>query len=113
MLGTMLRHMNLPELAVVQARKALAVSPHVPLAHFMLGEIAQYQSNIDQAITELKAERRINQDHAPVYDRLGHAYLHEDKLDDAQQALTKAIALEHLSPEPSGRWERFCCAGKI
>jgi len=94
LLGTMLRHANLPELAAVQAQKALGISPNLPLAHFMLGEIALYKSNIDQAITELEAERRINPDYAPVYDRLGNAYLRLDRLEEAQQALMKAIALD-------------------
>jgi predicted Zn-dependent protease len=94
LLGTMLRHANLPELAAIQAQKAVDLSPNLPLAHFMLGEIALFKSNIDQAITELEAERRINPNYAPVYDRLGDAYLHVDRLDEAQQALTKAIALD-------------------
>jgi len=94
LLGTMLRHANLPELAAQQAQKALELTPNLPLAHFMLGEIALYKSNVDQALAELEAERRLNPDYAPVYDQLGDAYLHVDKLDEAQQALTKAIALD-------------------
>ena len=94
LLGTMLRHANLPELAAVQAQKALALSPNLPLAHFMIGEVALFKSNVDQAITEFEAERLINPDYAPVYDRLGDAYLRTEKVDQAQQALTKAIALD-------------------
>jgi len=94
LLGTMLRHANLPELAAAQAQKALEISPNLPLAHFMVGEVALFKSNIDQAITELEAERRINPVYAPLYDRLGDAYLRAEKLDDAQRALTKAIALD-------------------
>jgi tetratricopeptide (TPR) repeat protein len=94
LLGTMLRHANLPELAAVQAQKALDITPSLPLAHFMLGEVALFKSNIDAAISEFDAERRINPDFAPVYDRLGDAYMRVDKLDEAQQALTKAIALD-------------------
>ena len=94
LLATMLRHMNLPDLAAVQARRALEISPNLPLAHFMLGDIALFKSNINEAVTELEAERRINPDYAPVYDRLGDAYLRVNKLDEAQQALTKAIALD-------------------
>jgi tetratricopeptide (TPR) repeat protein len=94
LLATMLRHTNLPELAAVQARKALDISPSLPLAHFMLGEIALNQSDLDEAIKQLEAERRINPEYAPVYDRLGDAYLHVNKLAEAQQALIKAIALD-------------------
>lgn len=94
LLATMLRHANLPELAIIQAQKALAIAPEIPLAHFMLGDIALYESNVDQAIVELEAERRINPDYAPVYDRLGDAYLRVGRLDEAQQSLIKAIALD-------------------
>ena len=94
LLATMLRHANLPELAAVQAQKAVDLSPSLPLAHFMLGEVALYKSNVDLAISEFEAERRLNPDYAPLYDRLGDAYLRVEKLDEAQQALTKAIALD-------------------
>ena len=94
LLATMLRHANLPELAAVQAKKALELSPNIPLAHFMIGEVALFKSDIDQAISQLEAERRLNPDYAPVYDRLGDAYLRVDRTDEAQQALMKAIALD-------------------
>jgi tetratricopeptide (TPR) repeat protein len=94
MLGAMLRHANLPELAALQAQKALEISPGLPLAHFMLGEVALLKSNIDLALSEFEAERRINPSYAPVYERMGDAYLRVDKLDEAQQSLTKAIALD-------------------
>jgi tetratricopeptide (TPR) repeat protein len=100
LLGTMLMHANLPELAAEQAHKALQISPNLPLAHFMLGEVALFKSNIDEAITELEAERRINPGYAPVYDRLGDAYLHIDKVAEAQQALTRAISLDTSSTGP-------------
>jgi len=40
---------------------------------------------MDRAIAELEAERRINPDYAPVYDRLGDAYLRVDKVDEAHR----------------------------
>jgi tetratricopeptide (TPR) repeat protein len=94
LLGTMLRQANLPELAAVEAQKALDLSPGLPLAHFMLGEVALYKSDVERAISEFEAERRINPDYAPLYDRLGDAYLRVDKLDQAEQAITRALALD-------------------
>jgi tetratricopeptide (TPR) repeat protein len=107
LLGTMLMHANLPELASQQAQKALEISPNFPLAHFMVGEVALYKSDIPRAIAEFEAERRINPDYAPVYDRLGDAYLRIDKLVDAQKALTKAISLDTTSTGP------FILMGKV
>lgn len=107
LLGTMLMHANLPELAAQQAQKALQLSPNFPLAHFMVGEVALYKSDIPQAILEFEAERRINPDYAPVYDRLGDAYLRSGRLLDAQKALTKAISLDTTTTGP------FILMGKV
>ncbi len=107
LLGTMLRPANLPELASQQAQKALAISPNFPMAHFMVGEVALYKSDIPQALTEFEAERRINPDYAPVYDRLGDAYLRTGKVVEAQKALTKAISLDTTSTGP------FILMGKV
>jgi len=107
LLGTMLMHANLPELASQQAQKALELSPNFPLAHFMVGEVALYKSDIPNAVTEFEAERRINPDYAPVYDRLGDAYFRTGKLIDAQKALTKAISLDTTSTGP------FILMGKV
>ena len=105
--GTMLMHANLPELASQQAQKALEISPGFPLAHFMVGEVALYKSNVQEAIAEFEAERRIDPDYAPVYDRLGDAYLRADKLVNAQKSLTKAISLDTTSTGP------FILMGKV
>lgn len=94
LLATMLRRVNLPDAAAAQAQKALEISPGLPMAHFMLGEIALSKLDFNEAIRQLEAERGINPDYAPVYDRLGDAYLKQDRVEDAQQALIKAIALD-------------------
>ena len=92
--ATILRHMELSEPAAIQAQKALDISPDLPLAHFMLGEIALEKSDFDQAARQFEAERRINPDYALAYERLGDAYMHLQKLPEAQMALTKAITLD-------------------
>jgi tetratricopeptide (TPR) repeat protein len=99
LLATMLRRANLPDAAAAQALKALEILPGLPMAHFMLGEIALNKLDFDEAIRQLEAERGINPDYAPIYDRLGDAYLKEERLDDAQQALIKAIALDTSSTQ--------------
>jgi tetratricopeptide (TPR) repeat protein len=107
LLGNMLMNANLPELAASEARKALQLSPSLPLAHFMLGEVALYKSAIDEAVTEFEAERVLNPDYSPVYDRLADAYIHTEKYQDAQQALMKAISLDTSRTGP------FILMGKV
>lgn len=99
-LATMLQRANLPRQAAVEAQKALDVNPQLPLAHFLLGEIALLDSNIDEAVKQFETEQRINPGYAPVYDRLGDAYLRVNRLDDAQQALTKSLSLDMSSTGP-------------
>lgn len=92
--ATILRHMDLSEPAAIQAQKALDISPGLPLAHFMLGEIALEKSEFDHAAQQFEAECRINPDYAFTYERLGDAYMRMERLPEAQTALTKAITLD-------------------
>lgn len=98
--ATMLQHANLPRQAAVEAQKALDVNPQLPLAHFLLGQVALLDSNIDLALKEFQAEQRINPDYAPVYERLGDAYLRTNQLELAQQSLTEALSLDMSSTGP-------------
>jgi tetratricopeptide (TPR) repeat protein len=92
--ATILRRMDLPEPAAIQAQRAIDISPGLPLAHFMLGEIALAKSDLERAAGQFEAERRINPDYAPTYERLGDVYMRMEKLPEAQMALTKAITLD-------------------
>ena len=56
----MLMRANLPELAADQARKALQLSPNLPLAHFLLGEVYLFKSDVDHAMEEFEQERTLN-----------------------------------------------------
>jgi tetratricopeptide (TPR) repeat protein len=100
LLGSMLMRANLPEFAAVPAQKAIQLTPNLPLAHFLLGEIYLFKSDVDHALEEFEQERRINPGYAPVYDRLGDVYSRTDKLQEAQEALTKAISLDTSSTGP-------------
>jgi tetratricopeptide (TPR) repeat protein len=105
--GNMLMNANLPELAGAAARKALQLSPGLPLAHYMLGEVALFKSSVEEALTEFEAERMLNAGYAPVYDRLGDVYIRTEKYQQAQQALMKAISLDTSRTGP------FILMGKV
>jgi len=107
LLGTMLMRANLPEMAAEQARKALEISPNLPLAHFLVGEVYLIKSDVTHATEEFEQERRLNPGYAPVYDRLGDVYTRTGKLQEAQEALTKAISLDTSSTGP------FILMGKV
>ena len=96
----MLMHANLPELAADQAHKALELDPKLPLAHFRIGEVQLFKSNIAEATQEFEQERRLNPSYAPTYDRLGDVYLRTGKFQESQEALTKAISLDVTSTGP-------------
>lgn len=100
LLGNMLMHANLPEIAAGEARKALQLNPKLPLAHFMLGEVYLNKSDVQDAAQEFEQERRLNPGYAPTYDRMGDLYTRIGKLQKAQQALTKAISLDTSSTGP-------------
>lgn len=97
LLAQMLQRANLSRQAAVEAQKALDLAPGLPMAHFLLGEVALFDSNIDEALKQFEAERQVNPDYAPVYERLGDAWLRVNKLDEAQQSLTKALSLDMSS----------------
>jgi tetratricopeptide (TPR) repeat protein len=106
-LAKMLVVANMPDQGAEAAQKALTVSPSLPLAHFLIGEVALYKSDLDHAIAEFQAERTINPGYAPVYERLGDAYLRSNKFDAAQEALMQSLALDTSSTGP------FILMGKV
>lgn len=107
LLAQMLMAANLPEQAADAARKALQLTPALPLAHFLIGEVALYKSDIESATREFEAERAINPAYAPVYDRLGDLYSRVGKDELAQQCLMKSISLDRSSTGP------FILMGKV
>ena len=100
LLAKMLMQANLPEQAAQSAKKALEVTPRIPLAHFLLGEVYLFKSDIGQAQSEFEQEREINPANAAVFDRLGDVYTRSAKYEKAQESLAKAIALDTSSTGP-------------
>jgi tetratricopeptide (TPR) repeat protein len=100
LLSRMLMQANLPEAAADAAKKALQLTPKLPLAHFMLGEVYLFKSDIDQALNEFEQEQEINPANPAVYDRLGDVYTRSGRYQQAQEALAKAISLDTSSTGP-------------
>ncbi len=86
--------------AAIQAARALALNPSLPLAHELLGEAALAKGDVETAIRELEAERKINPLNATLYDRLGDAYLRGARYEEAQKALNRAVLLEPNATGP-------------
>jgi tetratricopeptide (TPR) repeat protein len=98
--GGMLMDADLPELAAQDAQKALEISPNLPLAHFMLGKVYLYKSDVNHALEQFEQERAINPTYPAVYDRLGDVYTRMGQYQQAQEALTRAISLDVSSTGP-------------
>jgi len=98
--GGMLLDADLPELAAQDAQKALEISPNLTLAHFMLGEVYLYKSDVAHALEQFEQERTINPAYPPVYDRLGDVYTRMGQYQQAQESLTRAISLDVSSTGP-------------
>jgi len=98
--GRLFLRRELRDQAGVEATKALAINPTLPLAHELLGEVALSRGDTAGAIREFEAERKINPLNPDLYDRLGDAYLRNGQLSDAQQALNRAVLLEPQATGP-------------
>jgi len=82
------------------ALKAIALDPKLPLAHFLLGELHLYKSQIPEAIVDLKQELALNPSYAPAYYKLADAYVRIQNYDDAERLLQRSIWLDATSTGP-------------
>lgn len=98
--GRLFLRRELRDEAGVEAAKALALNPSLPLAHELLGEVALSRADLPTAIREFETERKINPLNPDLYDRLGDAYLRAGQYNDAQQALNRAVLLEPQATGP-------------
>ncbi len=98
--GQLLLAADLPELAAQDAQKALALTPNLPLAHFTLGEVYLYKSDVAHALQQFEQERAVNPAYPAVYDRLGDVYTRMGQYQQAQESLTRAISMDVSSTGP-------------
>jgi tetratricopeptide (TPR) repeat protein len=95
----MMMHKDLDTEAAKQAHLALEIDPRIPEAHFLLGEVAIYHADFEDAIVELKKEIAVNAGFAMAHYRLGDAYGRLERWDEAMAPLERSV---WLNPNYSG-----------
>jgi tetratricopeptide (TPR) repeat protein len=96
----MLLRQDFGPVAEEYARKAVAVDPKLPLAHYLLGELNLYHSKIPEAIAEFEKEAQLNPGYAATYYKLADAYSRIQKYDEAEKLLQRSIWLDATSTGP-------------
>lgn len=99
-LARMLLRQGYDPVAEENARKAVALDPKLPLAHFLLGEFYLYKSDLAKAKEEFEQEIQLNPAYAGTYDRLADTYTRLAKYDDAERLLQRAILLDANATGP-------------
>ena len=100
MLSRILLRQGFDPVAEQEAHKALALSPHLPLARFTLGELYAYSANYAKAAQEFEKELEINPGYAPALNHLGDAYWRLQRYEDAERVLQGSLWLDSTSGEP-------------
>jgi tetratricopeptide (TPR) repeat protein len=89
------------------AQKAVSLDPKLPLAHFLLGELYTFKSQIPEAIAQFQQELALNPGNAATYYKLADAYSRIQKYDEAERLLQRSIWLDSTSTGP------FILMGKV
>jgi tetratricopeptide (TPR) repeat protein len=96
----MLFRQEFEPVALEYAQKAITLDPRLPLAHQLLGEIHLFQSQIQDAVSDFRAELVINPGHAETYYKLADAYSRIQKFDEAEKLLQRSIWLDPTATGP-------------
>jgi len=96
----MLFRQEFEPVALEYAEKAIALDPKLPLAHFLLGEIHLFQSQVQEAISDFQQELAIDPANAATYYKLADTYSRIQKFDDAERLLQRSIWLDPTSTGP-------------
>jgi len=97
--GRMLVRQELEDFADKEIRRAIELDARIPEAHYLLGILATYKSDLVTAIAELTQEITVNPDYAMAYYKLGDAYTRREQWDLAIPLLQKSV---WLNPDYSG-----------
>jgi tetratricopeptide (TPR) repeat protein len=96
----MLFRQEFEPVALEYAQKATELDPKLPLAHFLLGEIHLFQSQVPEAIADFQKELAIDPGNAATYYKLADAYSRVQKFDDSERLLQRSIWLDPSSTGP-------------
>ncbi len=81
------------------AEQAVALAPHLPFAHYLLGLLLANTGADEKAIPELEAARRAFPQDMRVYWALAAAYAHAGRMEDAAKARAEIARLSKKSAE--------------
>ena len=91
-----------PDLAIVEFKKAVALNPRLPEAHYCLGAsflLSQGQAGFPEAIKEFHRELELNPNDYFSLAQLGYIAFTERQFDEAEQNLKRAASLDPRNPD--------------
>jgi tetratricopeptide (TPR) repeat protein len=86
--------------AEAEITRALDKQPHLPHAHYLLGQMAMFRGRLDAAIALTEREIAINPGNAMAYYQLGDAYVRQSNWDAGIAALQKSLWLNPFYSGP-------------
>ena len=89
--GQMMNRLELEELAEAELKEALKEDPHIPEAHYLLGQIAIFRSRLDEGLALMKQELGVSPAHAMALYRIGDIYSRQEQWQAAIAALQQSI----------------------
>jgi tetratricopeptide (TPR) repeat protein len=91
-----------PDLAIVEFKKAIALNPRLPEAHYCLGAsylLSQGQVGFPEAVNEFHRELELNPDDYFSLAQLGYIAFSERNFTEAEQYLKRAASLDPRNPD--------------
>ena len=85
-----------------QFEKAIAANVNDPVGHYNLGVVCAHLGNFDKAINALNTAILLKQDYSDAYIELAWILNKQDKLDEAQAATEKALAINPANAAAKG-----------
>jgi adenylate cyclase len=84
--------------ALTTAQKARSLDDKDPIAYFAMGRVYMMRGEHDASVAELETALALNPSFAPAYHGLGFALVLSGRLEEADEALDKAVRLSPRDP---------------